>query len=98
MIAFRRRAPLFAPVVSSTAVGNTSVVARRPRVTRNSSGSSFQLTWRDTNLERRSRAERSIGARDDAGPRGRIDVPELRGQREDPPVACCLLAPKRRIV
>src|SRR4029450_11604412 len=45
-----------------------------------------------------SRGERRIGARDDAGPRGWIDVPELRGQREDPPVACYLLAPKGRMV
>lgn len=34
MMAWRLRAPLFAPWVSSTAVGKVSVVAKRPRVTR----------------------------------------------------------------
>src|SRR6476659_7013067 len=49
MIAFRRRAPLLAPRVSSTAVGKTIVVARRPPVTCSSNGSSFQLTCREMN-------------------------------------------------
>ena len=49
MSAFRRRSPLLAPLVSSTAVGKTSVVARRPPVTCSSSGSSFQLTCREMN-------------------------------------------------
>jgi hypothetical protein len=49
MMALRRRAPLFAPRVSSTAVGKKSVVVRRPPVTRNRNGSSFQLPWREMN-------------------------------------------------
>ena len=62
MIAFRRRAPLFAPVVSSTAVGNMSVLAIRPRVARSSSGSSFQLTWRDDEPSETSRRQGCVGA------------------------------------
>src|SRR5262244_2422927 len=49
MIAFRRRCPLLAPLVSSTAVGKTSVVAKRPPVACSSNGSSFQLTCREKN-------------------------------------------------
>src|SRR5918992_851823 len=42
MTALRRRAPLFAPLVSSRAVGRTSPMPKRPRVRRNRYGSIFQ--------------------------------------------------------
>src|SRR5207248_3094727 len=48
MTALRRVAPLLAPRVSSTAVRMGRAVLRRPRVTRNTIGSSFQSTWRET--------------------------------------------------
>src|SRR4029453_5656417 len=90
MIAFWRRAPLFARVVSSTAVGNTTVVARRPRVARKRSGSSFQLIWRETKPGEASRGECRIDARDHARLMGRVDVPKLGGQRRD---SSCPLTP-----
>src|SRR5262245_1588850 len=98
MTALRRRAPDCAPVVSSTAVGNTSVVARRPFVARSSSGSSFQLTWRETSLERRVAAG-AAAARTNIPGRG-VGSTYLScvANRKLPLVLCHVLAPKRQIV
>src|ERR1700729_42163 len=70
MTALRRIAPLFAPLVSSSAVGKRSPIPRRPRLACNRYGSTFQTTFLEKSLPRRV-AENEAEARQNR-PRGRL--------------------------